>query len=58
MEKHNKISSKMYEDLVQQNMQRKVQQNLKQKVKQKVINNYVVLLIKRFVFTKLIEPLY
>ena len=44
MEKYNKISSKMY--LVQQIMQQKVQQ--------KVHNNYVALLIKQFVFTKLV----
>ena len=46
MEKYNKISSKMYEHLVQQIMQQKVQQ--------KVHNNYVALLIKQFVFTKLV----
>ena len=42
MEKYNKISSKMYKHLVQQ----------------KVHNNYVSLLIKQFVFTKLVETLY
>ena len=46
MEKYNKISSKMYKHLAQQIMQQKVQQ--------KVHNNYVALLIKQFVFTKLI----
>ena len=46
MEKYNKISSKMYKHLVQQIMQQKVQQ--------KVHNNYIALLIKQFVFTKLI----
>ena len=46
MEKYNKISSKMYKHLVQQIMQQKVQR--------KVHNNYVVLLIKQFVFTKLV----
>ena len=50
MEKYNKISSKMYKHLVQQIMQQKVQQ--------KVHNNYVALLIKQFVFTKLQESLY
>ena len=46
MEKYNKISSEMYQHLVQQTVQ------------QKVHNNYVVLLIKQFVFTKLVESLY
>ena len=46
MEKYNKISSKMYKHLVQQIIQQKVQQ--------KVHNNYVALLIKQFVFTKLV----
>ena len=46
MEKYNKISSKMYNYLVQQ------------KVQQKVHNNHVALLIKQFVFTKLAESLY
>ena len=36
----------------------KVQQKVKQKVKQEVYNNYVALLIKQFVFTKLVESLY
>ena len=49
-EKYNKISSKMYKHLVQQKGQQKMQQ--------KVWNNYVALLIKRFVFTKLVESLY
>ena len=39
MEKHNKISSKMYKHLVQQNLH----------------NNCVTLLINQFVFTKLVE---
>ena len=46
MEKYNKISSKMYKNLVQQ------------KVQEKMHNNYVVPLIKQFVFTKLVESLY
>ena len=46
MEKYNKISCKMYKQLVQQTAQ------------QKVHNNYVALLIKQFVFTKLVESLY
>ena len=46
MEKYNKISSEMYQHLVQQTVQ------------QKVDNNYVALLIKQFVFTKLVESLY
>ena len=50
MEKYNKIPSKMYKHLEQQKVQ--------QKVKQKVHSSYVVLLIKRFVFTKLVEYLY
>ena len=35
-----------------------VQQIVQQKVQQKLHNNYVALLIKRFVFTKLVESLY
>ena len=50
MEKENKISSKMYKNVVQQLVQQKVQQ--------KVHNNYVAPLIKQFVFTKLLESLY
>ena len=50
MEKYNKISSKMYKHLVQQSVQQKGQQ--------KVHSNYVTLLIKQFVFTKLVESLY
>ena len=50
MEKYNKISSKMYKNLVRQIVQQKVQQ--------KMYINYVALLIKRFVFTKLAESLY
>ena len=46
MEKYNKISTKMYKHLVQQ------------KGQQKMRNNYVALLIKRFVFSKLVESLY
>ena len=42
-EKYNKILSKMYKHLVQQTVQ------------QKVHNNYVALLIKQFVFTKLVD---
>ena len=54
MEKYNKMSSKRYKHLVQQTVQEKVQQ----KMQQKVHNNYVALLIKQFVFTKLVESLY
>ena len=43
MEKYNKILSKMYKRLVQQTVQKKVH------------NNYVALLIKQFVFTKLVD---
>ena len=43
--KYNKISSKMYKQLLQQIVQ------------QKVHNNYVALLIKQFVFNKLVESL-
>ena len=50
MEKYNKISSEMYQHLRQQTVQQKVQQ--------KVHKNYVALLIKQFVFTKLVESLY
>ena len=50
MEKYNKVSSKMYKHLLQQKMQHKVQQ--------KMHNNYVALLIKEFVFTKLVESFY
>ena len=50
-EEYNKISNKVYEHLVQQ----KVQQKVHQKVQQKVQNSYVALLIKRFVFTNLVE---
>ena len=53
MEKYNKISSKMYKQLVQQ----KAQQKTQQKVQQKVHSSYAALLIKRFLFTKLVEYL-
>ena len=43
-------SSKMYKQ--------KVQQKVKQKVQQKVRNSYVALLMKQFVFTKLVESFY
>ena len=46
MMKQNKIPSKMYKQLVQQ------------KVREKVHNNYAALLIKQFVFNKLVESLY
>ena len=46
MMKQNKITSKMYKQLVQQ------------KVQEKVHNNYAALLIKQFVFNKLVESLY
>ena len=52
--KYKKIPSKMYKQLVQQIVQQKVQQ----KGQQKVHNIYVALLIKQFVFTKLMESLY
>ena len=42
MEKYNKFSSKMYKHLVQQTEH----------------NNYAALLIKQFVFTKLVESIY
>ena len=58
MEKYNKISSKMIKYLVQQKVQQNMQQKLQQKVQQKVHNNYVALLIKRFVFIKLVESIY
>ena len=45
MEECNKVSSKI--------CKQKVQQKLQQKVRQKVHSNYVALLIKPFVFTKL-----
>ena len=54
MEKYNKMSSKMYKHLVQQI----VQQKDKQKLQQKVHNNYVALLIKQFVSTRLLESLH
>ena len=54
MGKYNETLSKMCKHLVQQ----KVQERVQQKVQQKVRNNYVVLLIKLFVFTKLLESLY
>ena len=37
---------------------RVVQQKVQQNVQQKLSNNHVALLIKRFVFTKLVESLY
>ena len=54
MEKYNKMSSKMYKHLVQQIVQQKEQQKLQQKVH----NNYVALLIKQFVCTRLLESLH
>ena len=50
MEKYNKTSSEMYKHLVQE--------KVKQKVQQKVHNNHFSLLIKQFVFIKLVESLY
>ena len=44
----------MYKHVVQQKAQQKVQQN----VQQKLHNNHIALLIKQFVFTKLVESLY
>ena len=44
----------MYKRVVQQKAQQKVQQN----VQQKLHNNHIALLIKQFVFTKLVESLY
>ena len=49
MEKHNKVFSKMYENLVQWIVHQKVQQ--------KMHNNYDTLLIMQSVFTKLVECL-
>ena len=57
MEKYNKILSKMYIHLVQQTVHQKVQQKVQQKLQQKGHNNYVANLIKRFMFTKLVECL-
>ena len=54
IQRYNKISSKMYKRVVQQKAPQKVQQN----VQQKLHNNHVALLIKQFVFTKLVESLY
>ena len=45
----------MYNHLVQQITQQKVELKVQQKVEQKVHNNYVALLIKQFVFPKLVE---
>ena len=58
MEKYNKISSKMYKQLVQQKVQQKVQKKVQQKVEQKVYFNCVALLMRWFVLTKLVKPLY
>ena len=52
------MSSKMYKHLVQQIVQQKEQQKLQQKLQQKVHNNYVALLIKQFVSTRLLESLH
>ena len=49
MEKHNKVFSKMYKNLVQRIVHQKVQQ--------KMHNNYDALLIMQFAFTKLVECL-
>ena len=57
MEKYNKILSKMCQDLVQQAVHHKLQQKVQQNVQQKARNNYVVHLIKPFVFTKSVECL-
>ena len=54
MEKYYKIYSKMYKHLVQQIVQQTVQQT----VQQKGHNNYIALLIKESVFTKLVKSLY
>ena len=42
---------------MQQKVQQKEQQKEQQKAQQKMHNNYVALLIKQFVFTKLEESL-
>ena len=42
---------------MQQKVQQKEQQKAQQKAQQKMHNNYVALLIKQFVFTKLEESL-
>ena len=47
----------MYKDLMQQIMHQKVQHNVQQKFQQNVHNNYIAQLIKRVVFTKLVECL-
>ena len=49
-EKYSKVSCRTYKYIMQQIVQEKVQQN--------VHNNHVALLIKRFVFTTLVESLY
>ena len=43
----------MYKQFVQQT----VQQNMQQKMQRKVHNGYVALLIKQFLFTKLVKSL-
>ena len=53
-----KILSKMNKDLGQQIVHQKVQQEVHQKLQQKGHNDYVAHLIKRFVFTKLVECLW
>ena len=44
--------------IVQQKVQQILQEIVQQKVQQKVHNNYVALLIKQFVLTRLVESLY
>ena len=53
MEKYNKTLSRIYKHLLQQTVQQKVQQKIQQKV-----HSYVALLMKQFMFTKLVESLY
>ena len=54
MEKYSQLSSNMYKQKCKQKCYKKMQQ----KVQQKVQNTYAALLIKRFVFTKLVEFLF
>ena len=53
-----KFLVKCRNNLVQQIVQQKVRRKEQQKVQQKVPNNYVALLIKQFMFTKLVKSLY
>ena len=51
------MNKDLVQQIVHQKVQQKVQRKVQQELQQKVHNNYVPHLIKRFLFTKLVEYL-